>query len=121
MTGWNKEQTTTFIDLYRQYPCLYDPRDKDYTKRDIRHMALIEMCKAMGTHKPNIQPSEVKQKIRTLRNQYSKEKSTLMKSLKKENSDPYIPKLWCFNDLAFLSEESVGSRDSSIIKIAVSN
>ena len=59
---WSKEQTMGLIDLYRQYPCLWKVRSKEYRDRDKRAAALNSMCE----HYEGMTTSDLKKKIEEL-------------------------------------------------------
>ncbi len=45
---WTTEKVTELIDMYKQYSCLYNTKDKDYHNRNLRSQAISNLAKAMG-------------------------------------------------------------------------
>ena len=43
---WTTEEIDTLIDLYEQYPCLYNVRDSAYHDRDKRNSAFHDIATA---------------------------------------------------------------------------
>ena len=41
---WTKDKITELIDLYEDYPCLYNTKDKNYHDRDCRNKAVAEIA-----------------------------------------------------------------------------
>ena len=41
---WTMDKITELIDLYEDYPCLYNTKDKNYHDRDCRNKAVAEIA-----------------------------------------------------------------------------
>lgn len=112
--NWNKEQTYVMIQAYREHPCLYDPRDSNFTnkiKRNVSYNAILEAVKDV---KENLTFAGVKRKIKTLQCQLSKERMKIAKLQKNGDAERYVPTLWCYNELSFLRHLSETNESSSM-------
>lgn len=118
---WNQETTLLLIELYQNHSVLYLSSDPNYKNKVKRLEALQSISneiieKSAFAASQCLSVEDIKQKIRILRTQYLKE---LSKIRDQENSgmgtnESYIPKLWCFDYLAFL-------KDCNIVTQSVSN
>ncbi|XP_037816132.1 uncharacterized protein LOC119606651 [Lucilia sericata] len=92
---WERESLILFIKQLERYRVLYDPKHKDYSKQQIRYAAYNKLLRTMKNLHPEITLTEIRGKIRCIRNQYLKELHSL-KNAQKRN-EPYTPKLWCYD------------------------
>lgn len=47
---WSKEFTTTFLEKYHEFPCLWKIKSKEYLNKNLKSAAydeLIELCKTI--------------------------------------------------------------------------
>lgn len=79
---WSNDKTTKFLELYEQYPCLWDHSCKMYKDREKRDCALKNIVKAMKNIMPDFDVQSVKSKIRSIRNAYTLEVHKVNKSRK---------------------------------------
>lgn len=104
------EMTKSLITLYENYPVLYDVKAKEYHNRNLRNKALHEIFLTLVEMYPNklLNESMIKNKIHGIRSQYMAEVNKVKKSEASGVSpeDIYIPKLWCFEMLHFLSDST---------------
>lgn len=103
----NPEFLQRFIESYRQMPCLWKVKSKEYSDRNKKHEALSklsELCKEVCPN-PNIQ--YVRNKISNLRTVFKKELNKVRASQKSGagTADVYVPRLWYYESLSFLTEQ----------------
>ena len=103
---WSRQETTRLIDMYRQQPCLWNVKSVAYKDRNKRIVALTAITKEMQKTYASVTTVDIKRKIDTLRNQYRREMRLVENSRKSgaATDDVYSPKLWCFDDLSFLTD-----------------
>ncbi|KAI5701163.1 hypothetical protein M8J75_006631 [Diaphorina citri] len=97
----------SFIDLYRQQPCLWRVKCKDHSNIDKRNLAYNVLLEFTKTHIPECDSAYVKKKIDTMRGSYRREKKKVKASKGTGSSTDgvYIPKLWYYHLLDFLADE----------------
>lgn len=98
---------TQFIDMYRELPCLWMVKSKDYYNRNKRQEALdklMELCKEVC---PSPTRDYVCKKIANLRTVFKKELNKIRTSQKSGagTDEVYVPRLWYYDSLLFLTEE----------------
>ena len=103
MAHWSKESVLEFIRAYRATECLWNTECKEYHNKYLKDKAydkLVQVCKKFY---PQTNRDTVTRKINNLRSSFRRE-------LKKRelsgagSNEVYEPKLWYFDDLAFLSD-----------------
>ncbi|XP_073450203.1 uncharacterized protein [Aquarana catesbeiana] len=98
-----------FIDMYRDMPCLWKVKSKEYSnrsKRDEAYKQLAELCTAVYA---KADEKYVKGKIANLRTVFKKELHKIEASKKAGAGadDVYVPRLWYFESLRFLDDQDV--------------
>lgn len=106
---WTREVTEDLIILYEAQPVLYVTSMKDYKNKNKRLEATNYIKSELMKKHPllcnQLSIEDVTKKVHVIRTQYLKELSTLKKYLASgAPAEAYIPKLWCFDMLRFLSE-----------------
>ncbi|XP_040202670.1 uncharacterized protein LOC120933498 [Rana temporaria] len=96
-----------FIEMYRQLPCLWQVKSKDYSNRDKKHEALsklVELCKAVC---PNPTIDYVRNKIANIRTVFKKElnKVRVSQTSGAGTDEIYEPRLWYYESLRFLTDQ----------------
>ena len=96
-----------FIELYRSLPCLWKIKSREYSdriKEDKAYERLLEKLKEVDA---DATKEAVKKKIDSLRAGYRRElkKVNISKRSGAGSEDVYIPNLWYFDDLSFLSDQ----------------
>lgn len=99
---WTKEVTCELITIYQMYPVLYDPSHKDYLDKIKKAFAFQAILDYLKNIDPLITLDLIKRKLHTLRTQFSKEFRESENSKKSGVNEIYVPKLWCYHQLAFL-------------------
>ncbi|XP_071054741.1 uncharacterized protein [Onthophagus taurus] len=95
-----------FINLYRMYPCLWDTKSKNYINKNLKPTAINELVKFTKERFPQANADFVQKKIHTLRGNFRRELGKVRKSLTatgRGQDDTYIPKLWYYDHLSFIS------------------
>ncbi|KAM7360523.1 uncharacterized protein ACRADG_005912 [Cochliomyia hominivorax] len=102
---WKRDHIYKLIDLFEKYPVMYDPKHKDFRKWTIRKIVLQKLLKEMRKLDPEITMDVIKEKLRTLRNQFLHEVRLLKEADK--NNELYIPKCWCFDRMSKLYKDII--------------
>ncbi|XP_055915537.1 uncharacterized protein LOC129948524 [Eupeodes corollae] len=106
MSMWTKEQTKSLIEAFGDYPNLYNAKHGLYTNRIERDKSFQDLFQRIKVDKPNVTIREIKLKLRTIKSQYCKEKSLVVRSKRSGAGieEVYVPKLWCFDQLHYLHD-----------------
>ena len=99
---------TEFIEIYRNEPCLWFTKSKDYSNRNMRNTAYEKLMKKMKEIDPDANKDTVVKKINNLRSTYNKEFRKVQASTRSgSGSDSiYVPKL-PYYDLLHCKTEQV--------------
>ncbi|XP_065357156.1 uncharacterized protein LOC135951426 [Calliphora vicina] len=108
---WRRENLKYFIKILNRYKILYDPSHEDYLNRQSRCIAYRKLLKETRRVEPKINLDDIRDKMRCLRKQYTKEVRCILKA--KENNETYKPTLWCFGWLLNLYHDEFGIRSYS--------
>lgn len=68
---WSDETTCTFVELYKEYECLWNMNITLYRNKNAREAAIVKIIESMGME--NFTTEDVKQKIKSLRGTYQQE------------------------------------------------
>lgn len=105
----SREFLAEFIHMYREYPCLWKVKSKEYSDRVKKNLAYEHLTTKLKEIDPDANKEKVVKKINSLRSCFRKE-------LKKVNDsktsgagadDTYTPSLWYFQELLFLTDQEV--------------
>lgn len=91
----NKSDIINFINIYRDYECLWNYKSENYKRTDLKRKAWEEIG-----HKFKCTADEAKKKIKYLRSAYVSEKKKVDDS--KSGGDVYEPNLFYFNEFSYL-------------------
>ncbi|PIO26792.1 hypothetical protein AB205_0016290 [Aquarana catesbeiana] len=96
-----------FIDKYREMPCLWQVQCRDYSNKLKRKAALEKQLELVKPVYPTADITYLKDKIGSLRSTYNRERKKVQDSLRSGASadDVYVPRLWYYNSLRFLSDQ----------------
>lgn len=108
-----------FIGMYRSYPCLWDVKSKSYMDRNLKNLAmetLIEKCKEVN---PSANKDYVAKKIHNMRCSFRRELKKIKNSKPTgtQTDDVYIPTLWYFDLLSFITDTEVPRKGTENISI----
>ncbi|CAH2001693.1 unnamed protein product, partial [Acanthoscelides obtectus] len=89
---------TEFIELYQSFTCLWRVTSKEYSDRNKKYLAYIELVKKYQEFDQSTDRNTVVKKINALRTVYKKELAKVYKSEKSGTGadDIYRPTLWHF-------------------------
>ena len=71
MKRWSEGETIKFVELYRDYECLWDTTKACYKNNQMRQAALEKTVAEMGMEDFTL--ADARQKIKSLRNTYGQE------------------------------------------------
>lgn len=105
----SREFLTEFIQLYQQFPCLWQVKSKEYSDRNKKNAAYEELVIKMKEVDKNATKETVVKKINTIRGCFRKEHKKVQNSLKSGSGteDIYHPSLWYYHLLVFVTEQDM--------------
>ncbi|RZB40369.1 uncharacterized protein BDFB_005149 [Asbolus verrucosus] len=109
---YTKKFLVEFIDLYKSHPTLWQIKNKEYrdkAKKAAAYELLVNKCREV---EPDCDKDTVVKKINSLRTCYRKELKKVQRSLRAGTGEVYKPKLWYYDLLSFLNEDTFLSGDS---------
>lgn len=120
---WSKEFTVDFIELYRNYPCLWRIKSSDYSDRNKRNNAYENLCSKLQEIDETATKETVVKKVDSLRSNFRKELKKIKESKRSGagTDNVYIPKLWYFEKLQFLLDQETPRSGVSNIPESESN
>ncbi|XP_037938183.1 uncharacterized protein LOC119671564 [Teleopsis dalmanni] len=101
---WTKDETNMLINEFKNHACLINPSDPKFANKAARTDAYNKIIKKLKSIKPNVNVKKIKKKLSTLQNQICHEK--VMEANCKRRGIEYKPKLWCYDKLDFLKNNS---------------
>ncbi|KAG5889492.1 hypothetical protein JTB14_026496 [Gonioctena quinquepunctata] len=102
---WSGKDIITFLDLFRNYPCLWDASFADYINRNAKDAACDELLQRLEERGLKSGFAPLKRKIKSLRDTYRSEVYKIKKSKKSGAGadDVYKPRLVWFSAAAVLA------------------
>ncbi|XP_064082573.1 uncharacterized protein LOC135198678 [Macrobrachium nipponense] len=116
-TSADKQYWEEFIELYKQHPCLWKMKSKEYSDKGMRNRAYNVLAEKLRERDTTATRVTVAKKINNLRSCFRKEIKKVEASVRSGASadDLYVPSLWYYDLLLFLKDqETPGSSTSSI-------
>jgi len=112
-----KRWLTEFIEIYKNEPCLWQHKSKEYHDRDLKLAAYKILEEKFKEVDPEATIDTVKSKINTIRCTFRKELGKVKASQKSGSGtdEIYIPKLWYYDSLQFLKDQEVPRESRSNI------
>ncbi|PIO25278.1 hypothetical protein AB205_0039780 [Aquarana catesbeiana] len=97
-----------FIEKYRELPCLWQVKLRDYSNKIKRKAAMEKLLELVKLVYPTEDINYLKAKIGCLRSTYNRERKKVQDSQRTRAAadDVYIPRLWYYNSLRFLSDQT---------------
>ncbi|PIO28641.1 hypothetical protein AB205_0005670, partial [Aquarana catesbeiana] len=97
-----------FIEKYRELPCLWQVKCRDYSNKIKRKAAMEKLLELVKPVYPTADITYLKAKIGGLRSTYNKERKKVQDSQRFGASadDVYVPRLWYYHSLHFLSDQT---------------
>ncbi|XP_024879150.1 uncharacterized protein LOC112459340 [Temnothorax curvispinosus] len=107
-----------FIEIYRNEPCLWQIKCKDYHDRARREAAYSKLVEKLKEVEPSANKESVVKKINNIRSNYRKELKKVKASSKTGSGtdDIYEPKLWYFKLLCFLNDQDIPRKSRTNIE-----
>ncbi|XP_055852175.1 uncharacterized protein LOC129916335 [Episyrphus balteatus] len=106
--SWDRAHTLLLIKQLKNNPLLWDSSHPYYNFSLQRMICYKKICDYIKPYKPEVTPTMISRKIRTVRTQYAKEKREA-KQRNQKLGGISAPKLWCYHRLSFL--ETKGTYD----------
>ncbi|PIO10441.1 hypothetical protein AB205_0090050 [Aquarana catesbeiana] len=109
MDGFNDHNfLPLFIDKYRELPCLWQARHPHYNNKQKRQAALEKLLELVKPVVPTATIPYLKNKTGGLRNTYLRERKKVTDSQRSGAAadDVYVPRLWYYERLRFLSDHT---------------
>ncbi|XP_073448998.1 uncharacterized protein [Aquarana catesbeiana] len=109
MDGFNDHNfLPLFIDKYRELPCLWQVRHPHYNHKQKRQAALEKLLELVKPVVPTATIPYLKAKIGGLRSTYLRERKKVTDSQRSGAAadDVYVPRLWYYERLRFLSDHT---------------
>ncbi|PIO11208.1 hypothetical protein AB205_0157750 [Aquarana catesbeiana] len=109
MDGFNDHNfLPLFIDKYRELPCLWQVRHPHYNHKQKRQAALEKLLELVKPVVPTSTIPYLKAKIGGLRSTYLRERKKVTDSQRSRAAadDVYVPRLWYYERLRFLSDQT---------------
>lgn len=118
-----------FIELYRDMPCLWKVKCKEYSDRNKKDMAYGVLIKKLREEDASANRETVTKKINSMRSAFRKELKKVRASKRSGALDVYRPALWYYDLLLFLVHQQqtrepiyqVGLHEVSVSKSSWSN
>ncbi|PIO10235.1 hypothetical protein AB205_0009490 [Aquarana catesbeiana] len=118
MDGFNDHNfLPLFIDKYRELPCLWQVRNPHYNNKQKRQAALEKLLELVKPVVPTATIPYLKNKIGVLRSTYPRERKKVTDSQRSGAAadDVYVPRLWYYERLRFLSDHTEVRESLSIL------
>ncbi|KAG8269683.1 hypothetical protein J6590_102333 [Homalodisca vitripennis] len=114
----NPSFLSDFIDVYENYPCLWQVSNKDYANNICKRKAYEELVKLCLRINPQANVDFVKKKIKNLRTVFKKELTKVQQSKSSGvgTEEVYVPKLWYFDKLLFTADDIMTRQSLSSIE-----
>ena len=108
-----------FIDIYRQNPCLWKVKSKEYSDRNLKNSAYEKLVTKLKEKDENGNRDSVVKKINTLRSSFRKECKKVSASMKSGAAADavYRPCLWYYELLLFLQDQETSRPSVNNIKV----
>ncbi|KAJ2952621.1 hypothetical protein O0L34_g6949 [Tuta absoluta] len=91
---------TEFLQMYREFPCLWDNREILYTNREVRQQAYDVLLEKYRQLYDNATLKELKKRLENFRACFRREHKRVL--LSKQNGDEFTPTLWYYHMMTFL-------------------
>lgn len=111
-----------FIEIYRNNPCLWEIKNKDYHNRDKKEAGYKLLAEKLREIEPDANRDAVVKKINNLRSNIRKERKKYEQSLMSGASaeDVYRTKLWYYDLFNFINDQCTSRESSSYMYNQVS-
>lgn len=105
----SKEFLSEMIELYRSYPCLWKIKSTEYSNRNKKNEAYVELVNKVREKIPTADRDMIVKKINAMRSAVRKEQKKVEHSKKSGSGEDeiYKPCLWYFHSFDFLMDQDV--------------
>jgi predicted house-cleaning noncanonical NTP pyrophosphatase (MazG superfamily) len=105
----SKEFIIEFLEKYRQFPCLWKIKSKDYTNKNLKNRAYDELLTVCKNINPEANRDFVVKKIQSFRGSFRKELKKVEDSKRsgKSADDVHVPTLWYYHLLEFTVDQEL--------------
>lgn len=114
---WNGNDISVFLDLYHQYPLLWNIMEKNYTNKTLKEANFKRLMCELDQHNllGGMDLKQLKTKIKSIKDAYRQELQKIERSKKSGSGsdDVYTPKLSWFTSASFLCEVSSTRKSTS--------
>lgn len=116
---WSRQQTLKLISEFKKHEHLYNINHKDYVNVYKKKDAIEEITEALKVLKKNVCASDVRKKIKVLRQQAAAEKKKIRAARRSgmPADEDFVSKLWCYKELKFLMDVGDDSKRKSNLEI----
>lgn len=105
---WNTSNISLFLQVYQQFPTLWNIKDKDYSNKSLRDLSFKQLMAELKENQllGEMDAKLLKSKIKSIKDVYRTEIQKIEKSKKSGcgTDEVYVPKLSWFKDATYLSE-----------------
>lgn len=105
---WNTSNITLFLQVYQQFPTLWNIKDKDYSNKSLRDASFKLLMSELKENQllGEMDAKQLKSKMKSIKDVYRTELQKIEKSKKSGcgTDEVYVPKLSWFKDATYLSE-----------------
>ncbi|CAH1970882.1 unnamed protein product [Acanthoscelides obtectus] len=98
---WTIEEVTNLIEVYRERPNLWNPKNVDYKNRYKKYDSLKEIAEIFGTTK-----DEIERKLKNINTQYQRERRNYKKCQKSGAGNEFKAKWFGYTAMAFLQDRN---------------
>lgn len=99
------EFLTSFIEAYKQQPCLWNMKSTYYGNKSKREDALKALVNFTRQTIPDVNLDFVKKRIEILRGSFRKEFNKVRKSIRSGGGRVHVPKLWYYDLMLFVADQ----------------
>lgn len=109
---WNAETTIKFLQEFKQYECLWNPKHVSYKNKHMREACFKKIVDGMAI--PGFKVADVKSKMRNLKSTYYQEKKKIDKSKASGSStdNVYVPNIKWFVEMKALLKDADERRNT---------
>ncbi|KAL4711233.1 hypothetical protein ACJJTC_019074 [Scirpophaga incertulas] len=106
------------LELYKDFPCLWDLSHKDYANRDARNQAYLIMLNVFKKNDSAATLKTLKTKLDNMRTSYKRERKKVeaSKTSGAGNDEVHLPSLWYYEHLSFLDEKTTPTTEEPATK-----
>ena len=110
---WPRNKTIELIEMYENYPELWDPFHSLFRDKEKRKESLKKLADAFGCS-----VSDIGKKLNNLKSQYSRESQRLEKSKKSYSNEVYVPKWFGFKMMDYLDKDSSSKKKDKGLRLS---